>query len=56
MDRDARKMRGELPFLFTNLKDETGLDKVIDWLETAIKTPINNRPLMPTDAQHHHHH
>jgi urease accessory protein len=29
MDRDARKMRGEKPFVFTNLKTEQGLDVVI---------------------------
>jgi urease accessory protein len=56
MDRDTRKMRGELPFLFTNLKDETGLDKVIGWLETAIKTPIQSRPVIHADEPHHHHH
>jgi urease accessory protein len=56
MDQDSRKMRGDLPFLFTNLKDETGLDKVISWLETAIKTPIKHRPLTHADEHHHHHH
>ncbi|MEM8844782.1 MAG: urease accessory protein UreG [Pseudomonadota bacterium] len=34
MDRDARKMRGDKPFLFTNLKAEEGLDKVIDFIKT----------------------
>ena len=29
MDRDAKRMRGERPFVFTNLKIGTGLDEVI---------------------------
>jgi urease accessory protein len=29
MDRDARKMRGERPFVFTNLKSGEGLDTVL---------------------------
>jgi urease accessory protein len=28
MDRDARKMRGERPFLFTNLKGELGVAEI----------------------------
>jgi urease accessory protein len=32
MDRDARKMRGERPFVFTNLKVGAGLDLVIDFI------------------------
>ncbi len=32
MDRDAKKMRGEKPFLFTNLKDADGLTKVVDFV------------------------
>lgn len=32
MDRDAKKMRGERPFLFTNLKQGTGLDGVIQFI------------------------
>lgn len=32
MDRDARKMRGEKPFVFTNLKTRQGLDTVIDFI------------------------
>lgn len=34
MDRDARKMRGERPFEFTNLKSEQGLQAVIDFIES----------------------
>lgn len=33
MQRDARKMRGDKPFLLTNLKQEQGVDKVIDFIK-----------------------
>ena len=36
MERDAKKMRGEKPFFFSNLKSEEGLDKVIHWIETEV--------------------
>ena len=32
MDRDSRKMRGERPFVFTNLKTGDGLQTVIDFI------------------------
>ena len=34
MDRDAKKMRGERPFVFTNLKTGKNLDTVIHFIET----------------------
>ena len=33
MDRDAKKMRGEKPFIFTNLKTQQGLPEVIAFVE-----------------------
>lgn len=33
MDRDARKMRGDKPFVFTNLKTKQGLDVVINLIQ-----------------------
>jgi len=33
MDRDARAMRGERLFVFTNLKTQSGLDQVIDFIQ-----------------------
>ena len=32
MERDARQMRGERPFVFTNLKSGQGLDAVVDFV------------------------
>jgi len=34
MDRDAKKMRGERPFQFSNLKSGQGLDEIIRFIET----------------------
>jgi len=34
MDRDARRMRGERPFLFSNLKTGQGLDEIVRFIET----------------------
>jgi urease accessory protein len=32
MDHDARKMRGERPFVFTNLKTQQGLEAVVEFI------------------------
>ncbi len=34
MDRDAKKMRGERPFVFSNLKTGTGLAEIVSFIET----------------------
>jgi urease accessory protein len=36
MERDARRMRGERPFLFTNLKTGEGVDAVIGWIRDEL--------------------
>jgi urease accessory protein len=36
MERDSRRMRGALPFVFTNLLSGEGLDSVVAWLEQRI--------------------
>ena len=35
MDRDARKMRGSRPFVFTNMRSGEGLDAVVAFVEKA---------------------
>jgi urease accessory protein len=41
MDRDAKKMRGEKPFVFTNMKTGQGLDTVIEFIvqQGMLQTP-----------------
>ncbi|MCP9470901.1 MAG: urease accessory protein UreG [Nitrospira sp.] len=41
MDRDTRRMRGDRPFVFTNILTGEGLDVVVNWVEQRI--PAKNR-------------
>ncbi len=43
MDRDSRRMRGDLPFVFTNLLTGEGLDRVVDWVEHRIPQRAKRR-------------
>ena len=36
MERDAKRMRGDRPFVFTNLRDGTGADAIVDWMRHAL--------------------
>ena len=46
MERDSRRMRGERPFVFTNLKTGEGLGSVIAFLER--EGLLNAAPRPPT--------
>lgn len=71
MKRDTLKMRGDSPFLFTNLKEGEGLDKVIAWIERLLQSTEPRREmgwdgrlafdgpselLVHSHGGHHHHH
>lgn len=36
MESDTKTFRGNKPFVFTNLKDNTGLDQVVDWIRKNV--------------------
>jgi urease accessory protein len=36
MERDSSRMRGDLPFVFTNLLTGEGLERVVEWVEHRI--------------------
>ncbi len=44
MDTDARRMRGERPFVMTNLKKSEGLDRIIGFIETKGGLRLRTRP------------
>src|SRR5687767_8601730 len=44
MRRDAARMRGARPFLFTNLRHGAGLGEVIDWLRGHIEARLAAMP------------
>jgi urease accessory protein len=55
MDRDARKQRAEMPFVFTNLKSGEGLEQVLDWLEQQIASGLT-ASARPEKRSHSHSH
>jgi len=55
MDRDARRMRGDGPFLFTNLKTGEGVNHVLAWLnQQRDRGPA--MPYKPVAGHHGSHH
>jgi urease accessory protein len=61
MERDTRRVRGEKPFVFTNLKASIGLDVVLQWIEERISTVdvahhrLDGRLVFAGELEHHHH-
>jgi len=65
MDRDARRMRGDRPFLFTNLKDGTRVSDVVEWVRRKMAVSPEERRRLANIADprralsshpHTHHH
>ncbi len=64
MERDTKTMRGDRPAVFSNLKDSTGLERIVAWVEERLQDGDGLRSRL-TDgrleadcelAHHHHHH
>ena len=36
MDRDSKKMRGERPFVFTNIRGDENVDIVVEWIKKNV--------------------
>jgi len=63
MDRDARKMRGDRPFLFTNLRAGSGVPELTAWVQQQMSLPPESRHRVVTvkdlegrPARHTHSH
>jgi urease accessory protein len=62
MERDTRKMRGDRPFLFTNLRGGVGVAELKAWVEEKMRAPEEQRHKVATagdvrgrPASHHSH-
>jgi len=50
MDRDARKMRGDRPFLFTNLRGGAGVPELTAWVRQQMAAPARRKVVTAGDA------
>jgi urease accessory protein len=51
MERDARRMRRDRPFVFTNLKSGEGLAEVVSWLQSQLDS-AERRPIIDAHASY----
>jgi urease accessory protein len=49
MDADARRMRPDRPFVFSNLKAETGVKDIINWIRRELL--LENMPAIPVGLE-----
>ncbi len=58
MERDSKRMRGELPFVFTNLRDGVGAKEIAGWIEREMAVERRDLVDLATarSRPHHHHH
>jgi urease accessory protein len=40
MEQDARRMRGERPFVFTNLRTGEGVGRIVEWIRSDLLLPV----------------
>ena len=60
MDKDARRMRAERPFIFTDLKKGVGVDELAQWVMSKLAEPRRNlleaaSYIRPAKSQTHAH-
>jgi len=52
----ARLKRGDRPFIFTNLKNDSGLADVLAWLDAQRSSGLRSLQPDPLGEELHHHH
>ncbi|KAM3098752.1 urease accessory protein UreG [Phormidesmis sp. 146-12] len=53
MERDAKKMRGDKPFVFTNLKLKVGLSEILEFIQTQAGFALGTRSTTQRDLHLH---
>jgi len=56
MDRDAKIKRGDLPFLFTNLRAGENVDAIVNWVKAEMAKPRREVIRVARAKQHSHSH